>query len=100
MGPSPIQRFFRRVWERVVREIVEPTLRVHRGGFPVQVVLFSGLCLRRGTETIGVHVRFGDPETQAILVRLKRLVDIFRATIAGNLDQLGIEWSEESSVHA
>jgi phosphoribosylamine--glycine ligase len=51
-----------------------------------------------GPKLLEYNVRFGDPETQAILVRLKTsLVDIFRATIAGNLDQLGIEWSDEAS---
>ena len=86
--------------ERVVREIVEPTLSgARKEGFPVQGVLFLGLMLTaEGPKLLEYNVRFGDPETQAILVRLKTsLVDIFRATIAGNLDQLGIEWSDEAS---
>ena len=86
--------------ERVVREIVEPTLSGAREeGFPVQGVLFLGLMLTaEGPKLLEYNVRFGDPETQAILVRLKTsLVDIFRATITGNLDQLGIEWSDEAS---
>ncbi len=86
--------------ESVVREIVEPTLSGAREeGFPVQGVLFLGLMLTaEGPKLLEYNVRFGDPETQAILVRLKTsLVDIFRATITGNLDQLGIEWSDEAS---
>jgi phosphoribosylamine---glycine ligase len=86
--------------ERIVREIVEPTLRGAREeGFSVHGVLFLGLMLTaQGPKLLEYNVRFGDPETQAILVRLKSsLVDIFQATIRGNLDQLGIEWSNEAS---
>ena len=86
--------------ERIVREIVEPTLRGAREeGFPIHGVLFLGLMLTaQGPKLLEYNVRFGDPEAQAILVRLKTsLVDIFRATITGTLDQLGIEWSNQAS---
>lgn len=85
---------------RVVTEIVEPTLTGARSeGFPFRGVLFLGLMITsEGPKLLEYNVRFGDPETQAILVRLKTsLVDIFRATIAGNLDEIQIEWSNESS---
>lgn len=86
--------------ERIIREIVEPTLAgARKEGFPIHGVLFLGLMMTaEGPKLLEYNVRFGDPETQAILVRLKTsLVDIFRATISGTLDQLGIEWSDESS---
>ena len=85
---------------RVVREIVEPTLGGAReDGFPFRGILFLGLMLtKEGPKLLEYNVRFGDPETQAILVRLKTsLVDIFQATITGNLDQIQIEWSDDSS---
>lgn len=85
---------------RVVTEIVEPTLAGARyEGFPFRGVLFLGLMItNKGPKLLEYNVRFGDPETQAILVRLKTsLVDIFRATIAGNLNKREIEWSNESS---
>ncbi len=71
---------------RVVSEIVEPTLAGARSeGFPFRGVLFLGLMLTKdGPKLLEYNVRFGDPETQAILVRLKTsLVDIFRALSAG-----------------
>jgi phosphoribosylamine--glycine ligase len=86
--------------DRIVREVVEPTLTgVRSEGFPFHGILFLGLMLTgEGPKLLEYNVRFGDPETQAILVRLKtNLVDIFQATIAEKLDQLGIEWSDESS---
>jgi phosphoribosylamine---glycine ligase len=85
---------------RIVTEIVEPTLAGARNeGFPFRGVLFLGLMMTsEGPKLLEYNVRFGDPETQAILVRLKTsLVNIFRATIAGNLDKIEIEWTNESS---
>ncbi|HET6670123.1 MAG TPA: phosphoribosylamine--glycine ligase [Pyrinomonadaceae bacterium] len=85
---------------QVVSEIVEPTLAgARKEGFPFRGVLFLGLMLTsKGPKLLEYNVRFGDPETQAILVRLKTsLVDIFRATINGNLSEIQIEWSNESS---
>lgn len=85
---------------RIVREIIEPTLAGARNeGFPFHGVLFLGLMLTsQGPKLLEYNVRFGDPETQAILVRLKTsLVDIFRATINGKLNDIQIEWSNESS---
>lgn len=85
---------------RVVTEMVERTLAgARKEGFPIRGVLFLGLMITsEGPKLLEYNVRFGDPETQAILVRLRTsLVDIFRATIAGNLDKIQIEWSNESS---
>src|SRR6266850_310555 len=68
--------------ERIVREVVEPTLQGARDeGFPFRGVLFVGLMLTAdGPRVLEYNVRFGDPETQAILVRLNSdLVGIFQA---------------------
>jgi phosphoribosylamine--glycine ligase len=88
------------VQERVVREIVEPTLAGARAeGFPFRGVLFLGLMLTdEGPRLLEYNVRFGDPETQAILVRLRTsLVDIFDAICTGKLREVKIEWSDDSS---
>src|SRR6185436_6404195 len=86
--------------QRVVREVVEPTLAGARAeGFPFCGVLFLGLMLTSdGPMLLEYNVRFGDPETQAILVRLKTsLLDIFEATRTGRLDEMTVEWRDESS---
>src|ERR1041385_9208628 len=86
--------------ERVVREIVEPTLAGARAeGFEFKGVLFPGLMLtEHGPKLLEYNVRFGDPETQAILVRLKTdLLSIFEAMHNQTLGQLKVEWSEGSS---
>jgi len=86
--------------DRVVSEIVEPTLAGAREeGFPFKGVLFLGLMLTAaGPKLLEYNVRFGDPETQAILVRLKTdLVSIFDSMYNGTLGSLQVEWSEGAS---
>lgn len=88
------------VEERVVREIVEPTLAGARDeGFPFKGVLFLGLMLTEdGPKLLEYNVRFGDPETQAILVRLKTdLVSIFESMHNETLGGLDVAWSAGSS---
>ena len=90
----------RSVEERVVREIVEPTLAGAREeGFPFKGVLFLGLMLTEdGPKLLEYNVRFGDPETQAILVRLRTdLVSIFESMHDETLGGLDVAWSAGSS---
>ena len=86
--------------ERVVRKIVEPTLAGARAdGFEFKGVLFLGLMLTDdGPKLLEYNVRFGDPETQAILVRLKTdLQSIFEAMHSQTLSRVKVEWAEGSS---
>ncbi|HEX8559133.1 MAG TPA: phosphoribosylamine--glycine ligase [Pyrinomonadaceae bacterium] len=86
--------------DRAVREIVEPTLEGARAdGLDFRGVLFVGLMLtREGPRVLEYNVRFGDPETQAILVRLRSdLAEIFGAVARGGLGGVEVEWSEEAS---
>jgi len=88
------------VEERVVGEIVEPTLAGARAeGFEFKGILFLGLMLTAdGPKLLEYNVRFGDPETQAILVRLKTdLLAIFAAMHNQTLGQLKVEWAEGAS---
>ncbi|MGA9995996.1 MAG: phosphoribosylamine--glycine ligase [Pyrinomonadaceae bacterium] len=86
---------------RVVREVVEPTLEGARAeGFPYRGVLFIGLMLTGdGVRVLEYNVRFGDPEAQAILVRLQTDLATVFETIArgGGLDSINLQWSDESS---
>ena len=87
--------------QRVVREVVEPTLEGARAeGFPFRGILFIGLMLtEEGARVLEYNVRFGDPEAQAILVRLESdLVNIYEAVAHGGLKGVPVLWSEDSSV--
>jgi phosphoribosylamine--glycine ligase len=86
--------------DRIAREIVEPTLAgARQEGFPFRGVLFVGLMLtENGPSVLEYNVRFGDPETQAILVRLgSDLSEIFTAIANGTLADLSLHWTNESS---
>jgi phosphoribosylamine--glycine ligase len=83
-----------------VREIVEPTLEGARADrLDFRGVLFVGLMLTAdGPRVLEYNVRFGDPETQAILVRLRSdLSEIFAAVARGGLGRLKVEWSDDPS---
>jgi phosphoribosylamine--glycine ligase len=89
-----------RTLNRIAREIVEPSLQGCRDeGFPFRGILFIGLMLTAaGPRVLEYNVRFGDPETQAILVRLKsNLAEIFQAIVESRLGETSIEWSDDSS---
>lgn len=84
----------------VVREIVEPTLEgARKDGFEFRGVLFVGLMLSdEGPRVLEYNVRLGDPEAQAILVRLQSdLIDVFEATTRGTLGQTRVSWSNDAS---
>ena len=80
--------------------IIRPTLRgCVREEMPYRGVLFLGLMMTPGgPKLLEYNVRFGDPETQSILVRLKTdIVDICEAMITGSLGQTPIAWTGGSS---
>jgi len=86
--------------DRVVREVVEPTLEGCRvEGFPFRGILFIGLMLTAdGPRVLEYNVRFGDPETQSIMVRLKTdLTEIFTAIAEQRLGELPVAWSPDAS---
>jgi phosphoribosylamine--glycine ligase len=83
------------------RRIMQPmmtTLRENRLDF--RGLLFPGLMLgAAGLDVLEFNCRFGDPETQAILPRLRSdLLDLLEATIDGELDKVAIEWDERVAV--
>src|ERR1051325_178292 len=85
---------------RIVSDVIEPTLKgAAEEGFPFHGILFIGLMLTGdGPKVLEYNVRFGDPETQAILMRLETdLSAIFLATIDGNLRDVDVKWTGESS---
>ena len=86
--------------QRIVREVVEPTLAGTRAdGFPFRGVLYCGLMLTaEGPRVLEYNVRLGDPETQAILRRLDSdLVEILLAVTRGELDRVEPRWSDEAA---
>ncbi|CAG7645845.1 phosphoribosylamine--glycine ligase [Paenibacillus allorhizosphaerae] len=98
---TPLPHIPQSVIEESIETIIKPTAKAMVAeGRPFRGVLFAGLMLTpNGPKTIEFNARFGDPETQVVLPRLKTdLLDIFLAAINGRLDQMNIEWSDEAAV--
>ncbi len=86
--------------ESIVEDIIKPTLKgCKEEGFPFRGILFLGLMMTaEGPKLLEYNVRFGDPETQSILVRLKTdLVEICEAMLDGSLGKFDIKWKPGSS---
>lgn len=84
----------------IIEKIIKPTLSGARTeNFEFRGILFLGLMLtRRGAKVLEYNVRFGDPETQSILMRLETdLTEICAAINNQTLDKLKINWKEESA---
>ena len=84
----------------IIEKIIKPTLEgAANEGFPIRGILFLGLMMTaNGAKLLEYNVRFGDPETQVILVRLKTdLVEICEAMLSQGLSDIKIEWQKGSS---
>ncbi len=90
-----------RTEDEIVRRIVVPTMSglVHEGR-PYVGLLYMGLMLTdAGPKVLEYNVRFGDPECQALMPRLKSdLAEICLASLDGRLDQLDLEWDPRTAV--
>jgi phosphoribosylamine--glycine ligase len=86
--------------EWILRHIAEPTVRgMAEEETPFKGVLYIGLMMTaRGPQVLEFNARFGDPETQAILLRLESdLVDALEASIDGRLAETGLRWAPGAS---
>ena len=87
--------------ERTMKEIIEPTVRgMAESGHPFSGVFFAGLMItQKGPELIEYNVRFGDPECQVLMMRLKSdLLPLLFACATGTLDRERAEWSDEAAL--
>ena len=98
---SPSRMYTAKVAEQVEETIIKPTIEaMAKEGRPFQGVLYFGLMLtEQGPKVLEYNARFGDPETQVVLPRLKTdIVDIFEAVIDKRLDQIDIQWDDNAAV--
>lgn len=98
---SPADNFSAELQARFDREVMRPLLEgLSESGVEFRGLLFPGLMITaEGPRVLEFNCRFGDPETQAILPRLKSdLLPLLEATIDGKLDGTKIEWDERAAV--
>lgn len=87
--------------DEIQRTVLEPCIRgMAKDGCPYQGVLYAGLMITEaGPKVIEFNVRFGDPETQVVLPRMKTdVVPVFVACCEGRLDSAPIEWDSGACV--
>ena len=86
----------------IEEHILVPTVHaLNCNGTPFKGILYAGLIMtKQGPKVLEYNVRFGDPECQPLLLRLKTdLVDVFEATIDGTLDQIApLDWDDRTAV--
>ncbi|NZA25529.1 phosphoribosylamine--glycine ligase [Luteimonas sp. SJ-92] len=99
-SPAPVVT--PQVQERILREVIEPTVRgMREDGAPFTGFLYAGLMIAAdGTpKVIEFNVRFGDPETQPVMLRLRSdLAGLIDAGIDGRLDRVRADWDPRASL--
>lgn len=98
-SPAPV--YTEALSTEVNKTIIEPTIAAMAAeGTPFTGILYTGLMLtEKGPRVLEYNVRFGDPETQPIMVRMKSdIVALFQACVDGKLDEATLEWHDEAAV--
>ena len=98
---SPVPFYPDEFEKRVLEEILKPTVKgLQSEGREYKGVLYAGLILtKQGPKVLEFNARFGDPETQVVLPKLKTdLIDILNAVIEGTLHKINIEWEDNAAV--
>lgn len=90
------------IHDRIMKEVIEPTLRgMAADGIPYSGFLYAGVMITPdGTpKVLEFNCRFGDPETQPIMMRLKsNLVDLCLGAVEGRLSRVSAEWDERAAL--
>ena len=90
------------IHERVMHDVIAPTLKgMADDGLPYTGFLYAGLMIspEGAIKVLEYNCRFGDPETQPIMMRMKSdLVELCEAALAGELDKAHSEWDERAAL--
>src|SRR5437763_4979127 len=98
---SPANNWTKKLQSKFETEIMQPLLRgLLQEGIKFRGLLYPGLMITgEGLRVLEFNCRFGDPETQALLPRMKSdLVPLLKATIDGRIDTCAIEWDTRAAV--
>jgi len=98
-SPAPVVT--EELMDKITREILVPVVDgLNRNGTPYKGVLYAGLMITGGgPRVLEFNVRFGDPEAQPILIRLKSdLLEVCLAVCEGRLDEVTLEWDQRPAV--
>ncbi len=98
---SPTNNLTPDLMEQIEREILVPVIHaLKRARRPFRGILYAGIMLtNQGPKVLEFNVRFGDPETQVVLMRLKSdLLDALDAVVDERLDSVALDWDPRPAV--
>ncbi|UMZ74535.1 Phosphoribosylamine--glycine ligase [Natranaerofaba carboxydovora] len=98
-SPAPI--FSDEDMDFTTKNVLKPTVKaMGEKGVPFKGILYAGLIMtEQGPKVLEFNVRFGDPEAQAVIPRLKTdLVDVMIAACNGKLDSITLDWDDRPAV--
>ena len=98
---SPSKLITKNVENKIKKKIIEPTLKgLKKKGYPYRGILYAGLMIENSNpKLIEYNIRFGDPECQIIMMRLKNdLLDLIETTIDKKLKNKRIKWSKDKAI--
>jgi phosphoribosylamine--glycine ligase len=98
-SPAPVVT--ENLYQQIVETIVRPTIAgMASEGCPYQGILYVGLMIKEGIpRVVEFNARFGDPEAQPLLMRMKSdIVPVLQACARGDLNQADIEWHDRAAV--
>ncbi len=98
---SPAPCLSEAIAERAMAEIIRPTIaEMARRGTPYQGVLFAGLMIENGrARLVEYNARFGDPETQVLMMRLgAQALDLMLACAEARLDRARVNWAKDHAI--
>ena len=98
---SPSKLITKNVENKIKKKIIEPTLKgLNKKGYPYRGILYAGLMIENSNpKLIEYNIRFGDPECQIIMMRLKNdLLDLIETTIDKKLKNKRIKWSKDKAI--
>ncbi len=98
-SPAPVVTD--KVYDLIMETVMKPTVKgMAEEGHPYKGALYAGLMIKDGKpRVVEFNARFGDPETQAVIPRMKSdIMPAILACIDGTLDKIQLEWTEEPAV--
>ena len=98
-SPAPV--LTQSIMDLTIESIIKPTIKeMFNRGTPYKGVIFAGLMIKNGIpKLIEYNVRFGDPECQALMIRLgPQVLDLIVACCSTKLDKAKINWAKDHSV--
>ena len=98
---SPATLLTKKLEEKIIKKIIEPTIKgMKKLGHPYKGFLYAGLMINKGEPyLIEYNIRMGDPECQALMMRLETdLLEIIDLATKNKINNLKIKWSKKNSI--